>query len=276
MILVAGATGNVGGELVRVLSEAGTPVRALTRGGGNFPPGVTQVRGDLNDPASLSEALDGARAAFLMSGYADMPSLLAAIREAGAEHVVQLSGGSAAISDPSDVVSRYMVDSEHAVKESGMPWTILRPNAFMSNTLQWAPQLRTGNVVRAPFPDVRQATIDPRDIASVAARALTEPGHAERIYAVTGPESLLPADRVTILGEVLGRALTFEGQSNDEARGEMSAAMPDEYVDAFFSFYVDGKLDESQVLPTVRDVLGRPPRTFREWASKHADALARR
>jgi uncharacterized protein YbjT (DUF2867 family) len=273
MILVSGATGNVGGELVRILAESGEQVRALTRGKGDFPPGVAPVAGDLNQPESLRDALAGVQGMFLLSGYQDMPGLLAEVQDAGIEHVVLLSGGSAANGDVGNAVSRYMIASETAIRDSGVPWTILRPNAFMSNALRWLPQLQAGNVVRGEFPDVPAATIDPYDIAAVAALALRAPGHAGETYAITGPESLLPADRVRILGEVLGRDLTFEGLSNDEARVQMGAAMPVEYVDAFFSFYVDGTLDESKVLSTVQDLLSRPPHTFHHWATTHSPAF---
>jgi uncharacterized protein YbjT (DUF2867 family) len=159
------------------------------------------------------------------------------------------------------------------VRASGLAWTFLQPDSFMSNTLAWAEQLQAGDVVRAPFANVRVATIDPLDIAAVAAVALTADGHAGRSYRLSGPESLLPADRVAILAGVLGRDLRFAPQPDDDARAEMSASMPAEYVDAFFRFFVDGTLDESEVLPTVEDVTGRPPRTFARWAEAHADAF---
>jgi uncharacterized protein YbjT (DUF2867 family) len=275
MILVAGATGNVGGELVRVLAEAGEPVRALTRRpeAAALPADATAVGGDLNDPDSLVPALDGARGMFLLSGYRDLPGLLDRADRVGLRQVVLLSGSSVRARDLDNAISRYMVDSEAAVRDSGLAWTILRPVSFMSNTLQWADQLSEGDVVRAPFPRVRVATVDPHDIATVAGEALLSGGHDGRVYAVTGPESLLPADRVRILAEVLGRDLTFVGQSNDEARIEMAAAMPEQYVDAFFRFFADGTLDESAVLPTVAEVTGRPPRTFRQWAVAHAAAF---
>ena len=115
-------------------------------------------------------------------------------------------------------------------------------------------QLAAGDLVRALFAGVAVAMIDPYDIAAVAAAALTSDGHEGRVYTVSGPEPLRPADRARILGEVLGRDLRFEGQPDDEARAEMSASMPAEYVDAFFDFYVTGTLDESQPRPGVRDV----------------------
>ncbi len=275
MILVAGATGNVGSELVRVLAEAGESVRALSRqpNSATLPAGATAVGGDLNDPDSLADALHGTRAMFVLSGYRDMPSLLRRAGDAGVRRVVLLSGSSAGARDLDNAISRYMVASEEAVRASALAWTILRPVSFMSNTLQWADQLRSGDVVRAPFADVPVAAIDPYDIAAVAGEALISGGHDGRVYALTGPQSLRPADRVQVLGGVLGRELRFIGQTDAEARTEMSAAMPGEYVDAFFRFFADGMLDESTVLPTVAEVIGRTPGTFQQWAAAHAVAF---
>jgi uncharacterized protein YbjT (DUF2867 family) len=125
--------------------------------------------------------------------------------------------------------------------------------------------------VREPFPDAPVAVLDPHDIAAVAATALVTSDHAGRAYLLSGPEPLLPADRLRILGEALGRDLRLHALSHDQAREEMSAQMPKKYVDAMFSFYVDGTLDESRVLPTVEEVLHRPGRTFQEWTLEHVD-----
>ncbi|WP_279582513.1 NmrA family NAD(P)-binding protein [Fodinicola feengrottensis] len=266
-VVIAGATGNVGSEVLRAVLAAGGKARGLVRAEKQLPEGAEVAIGDLNDPASLADAFQGATAAFLLSGYADMTGLLAAVQRAGLERVVLLSGGSAELGDLSNAVSAYMVRSEVAVRESGVPFTILRPSMFMTNTLDWLPQLRESDVVRAAFPDVAAAVLDPADIGAVAATALLNTGHENRTYRLTGPEALTPADRVRILAGILGRDLRFEGLSNEAARAQMTAAMPVEYVDAFFSFYVDGTLDESPVLPTVTDILGRPPRTFREWGA---------
>jgi uncharacterized protein YbjT (DUF2867 family) len=275
MILVTGATGNVGAEVVRALAAAGRPVRALTRDPGRVAPqpGVEYVAGDLNTPQSLEPALDGARGVFLLPGYPGMPRLLADARRVGVERVVLLSGGSAGSGDMSNAITRYMAESERAVRESGLPWTFLRPSAFMTNTFQWIPQLKAGDVVRAPFADVRMANVDPYDIAAVAARVLLTDGYGDRICRPTGPEPLLAADRLRILGTVLGRDLRFEAQPDDEAREEMLKTTPVEYVDAFFDFYVKRTLDESVVRSTVQDVTGVPPRTFHQWATAHAEAF---
>jgi len=275
MILVTGATGNVGGNLVRLLADAGTQVRALTRDPDRaaFPAGVTAVTGDLNQPESLSAALAGVSGVFLLPGYRDMPGVLAEIRRAGVGQVVLLSSSAVPGGEMSNAITRYMMMSEAAVRDAGGPWTVLRPVGFMSNALQWAPQLRAGEVVRAPFAGVRRALIDPYDIAAVAARALLKEEHQGHSYVLTGPESLLPADQVRVLAAVLGRGLRFEAQPDAEARAEMRTTMPAEYVEAFFRYFADGTLDDSTVYPTVEELTGTPPRTFQQWATAHASAF---
>jgi uncharacterized protein YbjT (DUF2867 family) len=274
MILVTGATGNAGGAVVRALLDAGQQVRGVVRDGrSSLPEGVEAVVGDLNRAETLEPHLDGVTAAFLLSGYEGLAETLASMRRAGVERVVLLSSSAAPSGDLTNAVARYHILSERAVRESGLGWTFLQPNSFMTNTLQWLPQLRAGDVVRAPFASVRVATIDPGDIGAVATAALTSNAHEGRTYRLSGPESLLPADRVAILAKVLGRDLRFEAQSNDDARAEMSQTMPPEYVDAFFRFFVDGDLDESQVLPTVEEITGKRPRTFEQWAEAHADVF---
>jgi uncharacterized protein YbjT (DUF2867 family) len=275
MLLVTGATGNVGAEVVRALIDSGEQVRALTRSGSSptLPAGVEAVAGDLNRPESLAPALAGVRGTFLLPGYDDMDGTLAAMRAAGVERVVLLSGSSAGTGDTTNAVTAYMMRSEAAVTQSGVPWTILRPFGFMSNALRWRAQLQEGDVIREPFADVAVAVVDPHDIGAVAASALRTAQHEGRIYVLSGPQALRPADRVRILGAALGRELRFEAQSDAEARTQMSAQMPAAYVDAFFDFYVDGNLDESQVQPTVEEVLGRAPHSFEDWAAAHADAF---
>jgi uncharacterized protein YbjT (DUF2867 family) len=276
MILVTGATGNVGSELVRALAAAGERVRALVRDdarGGALPAGVKAAVGDLNRPESLESALEGVRGVHLLAGYAGLRDALERMRRAGVERVTLQSSSAAPSGDTSNAVARYHIESEQAVRDSGLAWTFLQPNSFMTNTLQWVPQLQAGDAIRAPFADVAVATIHPDDIGAVAAAALTSDGHEGKAYRLSGPESLTPGDRVAILARVLDRALIFQPQSDDEARAEMSESMPAPYVDAFMSFFADGKLDESEVLPTVEQVTGRPPRTFEQWATEHADAL---
>ncbi|MFI6309086.1 hypothetical protein ACIBEK_02925 [Nocardia fusca] len=136
--------------------------------------------------------------------------------------------------------------------------------------------LLAGDVVRVPFADVPYAAIDPADIAAVAVRALVDDGHVGRTYELTGPRALLPADQVAVLAEALGRELRCEALTPAQARTEMEATMSEEYVDAFFRFFVDGTLDESTIYPTVEEVTGCPARTFEEWTSAHISAFGGR
>lgn len=277
MILVTGATGNVGTELVRTLLAGGHPVRALVHDESRqaaVPNGADAKVGDLNRPDSLDAALaGGVTAVHLLAGYAGLPEALERMRRAGVERVTLQSSSAVPSGDLTNAVARYHIESEAAIRSSGIAWTFLQPNGFMSNALEWAAQLRRDDVVTAPFAGVRTAQVDPLDIAAVAAAALTTDAHEGRSYRLSGPEALLAADRVAILGQVLGRDLRFEPQPDEAAYADMRARMPKEYADAFFSFFVDGTLDESEVLPTVEEVTGRPPRTFRAWAEAHADAF---
>ncbi|TLF73216.1 nucleoside-diphosphate sugar epimerase [Nocardia cyriacigeorgica] len=270
MILVTGATGNVGAEVVRALAADSEPVRALVRDPrrATVPAGVEAVAGDLSVPETLS--FDQVRALFLLPGYSGVAQAAA---KAGVEHIVQLSGVSAATGDIANAITRYMMTSEQETTECGAAWTILRPCAFASNALRWLPQLRDGDVIRAPFPEVCTASLDPQDLGAVAATILRGNTHHGEILWPTGPEPLTPAQQVAILAEATGRPLTCIGLTDDQARAQMLETTPVEYVDAFFDFYVNGAIDESVVRPTVQQLLGRPPRTFAQWATAHAAAF---
>jgi uncharacterized protein YbjT (DUF2867 family) len=271
MILVFGATGNVGGAVVRNLVAAGSHVRAVVRtiDGVALPAGVEAVAGDLRDVETLRPTLEGIDAVFLMSGYDGIDNLVPDMARRGVRRVVLLSSSAAPSGDMSNAVARYHLLSEQAVRDAEVAWTFVRPNSFMTNTFQWLPQLRAGNVVRAPFADVAIATVDPADVAAVAAKALLSADLEGRSLRLSGPEALTPADRLHILAAMLRRDLQFEATPDDIAYKEMSESMPIEYVDAFFSFFVDGTIDETTVQPTVHEVLGRVPRSFAEWATQH-------
>jgi len=151
VILVAGATGNAGGAVVRALLDRGGRVRGLVRDDRSaLPDGAEAAVGDLNLPETLVPHLDGVTAVFLLSGYDGLGDTLHNMRRAGVERVVLLSSSGAPSGDLTNAVARYHILSERAVSESGLAWTFLQPNSFMTNTLQWAPQLQKGDVVRAP------------------------------------------------------------------------------------------------------------------------------
>jgi|SRR5579875_1088690 len=272
MYLVTGAAGNVGSQVAAALLAAGEAVRGVVRtpdGTGSLPPGAEPVVGDLNHPDSLTGALAGVQGLFLLPGYEGARPLLAAAKAAGVQRLVQLSGASAGSRDLTNAVTAYMAEAEYAARESGLAWTILRPSAFMSNALRWLPQLQAGDELRLQFPAVPTAMIDPADIGAVAAAALTGEGHTGRIYRISGPQPLTPPEQAAILAKELGRTLRIIELSNDETRAELLSQMPQAYVDAFFDFYVAGSLDESPVLPTVEQILNRPPGTFADWVHAH-------
>jgi len=272
VIVVTGATGNVGGELVRALAAQGdVAVRAVARrpDPSTFPPAVEVAAADLTDPASLRPALDGARRLFLLGGFAT-PELLARAREAGVGHVVLLTSRCVVAGRSDNAITRMWLDAEAVVRSSGLAWTILRPSGFHSNALRWLPQLQAGDVVQAPWPAVAIASIDPADIAAVAAVALTEPGYEGTALPLSGPQAVTPADQVAVLADALGRPLRYEPLADDDARARMAAdGTPAPFIDAFFRFFSDGEFDDAPVVDTVRALTGREPRTFAAWASAH-------
>ncbi len=275
-ILVTGATGNVGSEVVAALAARGAAVRALVREPGRtaLPSGVQAVGGDLELPESLTPALDGVSAAFLLGGFGDMPGLLKRVADAGVQRVVLLTSRCVVGGRPDNAVTRMWLDSEAAVRRSGVAWTFLHPSGYQSNALRWLPQLRRGDVVRAPWSNVPVAVIDPADIAAVAATVLAEGGHERTALELSGPEALTPGEQIAILARTLGRPLRYEPQNDADARAEMAANTPAPYIDAFFRFYSDGEFDDSQVVDTVVGITGQPARRFEQWARSHAGAFA--
>ena len=277
MILVTGASGNVGSEVVAALADRGAPARALfrdpssPRATGGLPAGVEAVGGDLSDPASLDAALAGADGIFLLGGFATLPDVLARAKAAGVAHVALLTSRCVVGGKADNAITGMWLESEAAVRDSGLAWTFVRPSGFHSNALRWLPQLASGDVVRAPWPEVRIASIDPADIAAVAAVALTGRRHDGEALSLSGPEPLTIGEQVATLGAAIGRPLRYEAQSDEEARAEMAAAMPARFVEANFRFFSEGEYDDAVVLDTVAEVTGRPPRTFADWAAAHAD-----
>ncbi|MFI6680807.1 NAD(P)H-binding protein [Kribbella sp. NPDC050470] len=272
-VLVTGATGNAGGAVVQSLAAAGLPGRALLRKEAALPAGIAPVYGDLNQPDTFVDGLDGVTGIFLLSGYDRVEELLDNAVRAGVRKVALLSSSSLDSADTSNAIAAYHHAAEEAVKASGLEWTFLRPNSFMSNTLRWLDQLRAGDVVRVQFPEVPISTIHPLDIADVAVRAFTE-DHAGAIHRLTGPVALTPPEQLQILGEALGRALTPYPMSRAETHDELQASMPAPYADAIESFFGDGIIDETSVNDTVAMVTGHEPRTLQEWTHSNASLFA--
>lgn len=258
MIVVLGATGNVGRPLVEALTAAGEEVRAVSRRGPVF--------GDLSDAPSLRPAFEGASAVFLLLPPGFQGPLEPVLEQAAGARVVLLSSQGVG-------TGRHPSVFEDAVRASGLQWTILRPGGFASNAFQWAESVRSSRTVSAPFGDVALPVIDPADIAAVAAAALTDPSHAGNTYELTGPASVSPRDQAAAIGEAVGEPVRFVPQTRAEARAGLLSFMPPEIADSTLDILGSPSPSEQRVSQDVARVLGRPPRTFADWAARNAVAF---
>ncbi|MEU4315883.1 NAD(P)H-binding protein [Nocardia sp. NPDC024068] len=271
MIAVTGATGNIGREVVRILAESGARVRAISRGEpADLPAGIGHTRADLSDAQSLRPAFDGAEALFLLVAGDDPQGILDAAKAGGVQRVVLIS--SLGVATRPDAY-RHPVSFEAVLRGSGLEWTVLRCGGLNSNALAWAESIRTERLVAAPFADTGLPTVDPADIAEVAAAALTRPGHAEAVYELTGPVPTTPRERAAALGTALGEAVRFLEQTPEQARAQMLTFMPEPVVEGTLSILGDPLPAEHRVSPDVERVLGRAPRPFADWATRNAHAF---
>ncbi|AKU95126.1 Oxidoreductase [Labilithrix luteola] len=282
-ILVTGATGHVGRHVVSELRDAGAHVRALVRNPdrANIADGVELVRGDLSVPESLEAGLEGVDAVFLVWPFLTVEAA-PAVLETIAKHTRRLVYLSAAsVSDereerdrPQDDAKRpplFHTDMERLIAASGLEWTFLRPTGFATNTLGWAPMIRAESVVRWPFGKATRSLIHERDIAAVAARALTSDGHVGQRYVLTGPRALTQIEQAQVIGEAIGRSVRYEDLFPDEARRVLLAAWgnPD-FVEAAIEGWGQMVSQPEAVTSTVEQITGIPARTFHEWAVEHA------
>jgi uncharacterized protein YbjT (DUF2867 family) len=276
MILVTGATGTVGSAVFHELLERGEQVRAMTRNPASL--GAHVVFGDFERPETLAAAAHGVDTLFLLAAAGPTQAahdlaMLAAARAQGVGRVVKLSAIGTPDDDAPTRLEAWHRPGEVAVRASGLAWTILRPTTFASNSLSWAGAIRSGTPVSNMFGAGAQGVVDPADVAAVAVAALTGDGHFARTYTLTGPDLLSVPDQVGLLGAVLGRPTSTVDIGLDEARDQL-AGLAKEFVDAVIAgaaYVRDGA--NAIVTDDVARVLGRPPRSFRDWALEHRTAF---
>jgi uncharacterized protein YbjT (DUF2867 family) len=247
----------------------------VSRNPGQPPPGVEAARADLADPASLEPHLPGADALFLLWPFtspevtAELAPRAAKLAARHVERVVYLSAQPAG-----ERPGSFWALAERAIEESGVAWTFLRPTGFASNTLMWADQIRSGDVVRWPFGAAARSLIDERDIAAVAVRALTGDGHAGARYVLSGPAVITQAEQVAAIGRALGRDLAWAELPKPEAQERLTKAWGDagfaaSALDTWERFVTSPEV----VTSTVREVTGAAAHSFADWAAANADAF---
>jgi uncharacterized protein YbjT (DUF2867 family) len=279
MIVIHGATGHVGAELLEQLASSSHAVRALSRRPQQQDRNnVSWVVADADSGASLEAAFHGAKRAFLMNAepiQADVPPtqvprLVDAAVRAGVEGLVLLSVFSGG--EGNDVIAAFWRHVEGAVTHSGVPWTILRPGRFMSNALQWQAMIARGDEVHIPFAHRKIASIDPSDIAAVAAAALSGDEHLGKIYQLTGPQSLTAAEELHAIGHRLGRPLRAVEPPPEAVRAGMAKhGLSGPVLEAVMARTLSE--DGSVPLPTVQQVLGRAPHSFAHWLDAHIESF---
>ncbi|MEP7273599.1 MAG: NAD(P)H-binding protein [Acidobacteriota bacterium] len=281
-ILVIGATGNLGRQVISQLINTNVRVRALTRNpdSANLPASVETVRGDLTIPTTLDQSLEDVDAVFLI--WTAPPTAVAPALERIARRVPRVVFLSAPHRTPHpffqqpNPVALMHAEIERLIEASELRWTLIRPGMFASNTLfWWAPTIRAGNIVRWPYADVPTAPIHERDIAAVAARILSEDVHDGKDYVLTGPQSLRQREQVSVIGEVIGRVLHFDEMSPEEAHLELLTIMPPPVIDMLLNAWAAAIGQPAFVTSAVADITGAPARTYREWVIDHASEFQR-
>jgi uncharacterized protein YbjT (DUF2867 family) len=283
MILVTGAAGNIGRDLARELDARHAHFRVLVRDparAADLPQPAQRVVGDLGKPATLAPAFDGVDKLFLLTpgiGVEHVAFAMAAAKAAGVKRIVLLSSF-AVLGDPMPAMGRWHCEREKIVRAFGIPATFLRPGGFMTNALEWAPAIRDGGAVVNPIGLGRYASIDPADIAAVAALALAEDGHEGKAHALTGSEAFTVPEHVRIIGEAIGRDIEVRDAATPEeaVRSRFPSGAPQALADAVLEGFARMRADVVGFrTDDVERLLGRKPVTFANWCARNAEAFRR-
>ncbi|MFF0340294.1 NAD(P)H-binding protein [Kribbella sp. NPDC004875] len=274
-ILVTGATASVGRLLVDELVAAGATVRALTNNPARaaLPAGVEVARGYLGKPATLPAALAGIDTVYLAPLPAYVEDFVRSAREAGVRRVVVLSGEPADYEAQGDPSTWHYYRIERAIEAGGFDWTFLRPGQFMNNTLGWAPTIKAGGVVRAPYPGAVQTPIDLGDIAAVARVVLLSEEFGGRKIVMSGPEGITQPEQVAQIAEAIGRDVRFEEQTPEEYVAALAPSVGAETAHWLLDGFRMMSEHPMKPEPAVADLTGRPGTTYREWVATNAAAF---
>lgn len=279
MILITGATGNIGKELIPILIESGQSIRILVRDErkvAHLDPCVERAVADLDKPETLVPAVKGAERLFLVTYETQQDiNVIEAARQAGAQQIVKLSTLEA--TDHAIQVGKWHYEREELIRASGLDWTFLRPGMFMSNTIEWWGDSIKGQG-RVFFPGGKKgsvAPIDPRDVARVAALALTEPGHIGQSYELTGAELFTIGELVKVISQVLGKPIQYVDIPPIAAKLFMlNSGMDKTLVNALMEMLAALRRNEGAIVTeTVSQLTGQPPRTFESWCREHIGAF---
>ncbi len=282
-ILVAGATGTNGRALLDALSKTDVIVRALVRSADtarkSFAPGIEVAQADLADPASLSAAFKDVDKAYVVTAV--LPNSVELFRNfydaakaAGVRQVVKFSGLGASKDSASEIIRQHG-ESDDLLRDSGLTYTIIRPNSFHQNMLWAAGSIAATDTFYLPLGDAAQSTIDVRDIAEITATILTGDGHDNQVYDLTGPESLTFHDVSRIIGDLRGKAVTYVPVTQAAAEAAMKEqGMPEWSAHALAEIQaLFGTGAYADVLPDAERLLGRKPRSFTEFVRDHIEVF---
>ena len=284
-ILVTGATGNVGTELVKALFRKGVTFGAMVRkteqaGILRSLPRTELVVGDFDDPSSLAQALRGVERAFLLTpsserAQAQQLAFVEAARRQGVRHLVKLSQWAADRNSPVRFL-RYHAAVEAAIRGSDIAYTFLRPTLFMQGLLGFRATIAQSGRFYACAGDAKIAIVDVRDVADVATAALTEPGHEAKTYNLTGPVALTHAEMSAQLASAVGKRVHFVDVPPDQMRAALlEAGMPEWQADGLLEDYAHYRRGEaSAVASGVKDATSRSPRPFSEFAADYAESFS--
>ena len=281
-ILVTGATGNTGRALIDALSNRGAPVRAMVRAEADrnkLPAGVEVAVADFDDPASVAVALKDAGRAYLVTpsserAEAQQRSFADLAAQAGIDHLVVLSQLAADENSPVRFL-RYHAAVERHVRDLGIGYTFLRPNLYFQGLLAFARTIAAGGRFYAPIGDATVSAVDVRDIAAVAAIALTEPGHKGATYTLTGPASITHTQIAGALSGALGRDISFIDVPPQAFADSLRGILPPWQVQGLLEDYAHYRRGEAAaVSPAITDITGRPPTDVEQFARDYAPAFA--